>query len=318
MGDQNKGMIKVYNQNLSLVNTFKAHNGNVQRIKQSQFNKDHVATSSNGLLVKVWNASKNTNWTLIQAYAGHPVGIFAFDFINEEYVASSDESSLHIWSIKAGVKSMEINMSTSSGVRCLQYLPSVNGVCGKFLAAGLGNSKINIYNIANNTNGSLVTVLSGHTSLVNDLALISYGNILASSSWDNTVRIWYLVTCTVKYTLRGHTSAVYGLRLISSEILASGALDNTIILWNITSGNPIRTLTNHTNRINLSVDLLTYDDGSNILVSGSTDLTIKAWNWETGECLNTINTDLSVIALAVVGSTNGTFIINNFFFGKMN
>jgi WD40 repeat protein len=308
MGDQNKGMIKVYNQNLSLVNTFKAHNGNVQRIKQSQFNKDHVATSSNGLLVKVWNASKNTNWTLIQAYAGHPVGIFAFDFINEGTVGSADATSLHIWSIKTGVKSMEINVSTSSGVRCLQYLPSVNGVCGSFLAAGLGTAKINIYNIETSSNGSLVTVLSGHTSLVNDLALISYGNILASSSWDNTVRIWYLVTCALKYTLRGHTSAVYGLRLISSDMLASGSLDSTVKLWNLTAGNLIRTFANHSNQIQLSVDYMSYDDGSKLLVSGSLDSTIKVWGWETGECINTINTDLSVIALAVVSSTNGTFI----------
>ena len=88
-------------------------------------------------------------------------------------------------------------------------------------------------------------------------------------------------------------------------------MDSTIRLWNLTSGSLIRTLTNHTNRINLAVDLLTYDDGSNVLVSGSTDTTIRVWNWETGECLNTINTGLSIYALDVVSSTNGTFIINN-------
>ena len=206
------------------------------------------------------------------------IQVFAFNFLNEDTVGSADGSSLHIWSIKTGVKSLDLNMSTSSGVRCLQYLPSVNGVCGNFLAAGLGNSKINIYNIANNSNGNLVTILSGHTSLVNDFALISYGNLLASSSWDKTVRIWYLVTCTLKYILNGHTSAVYGIRLITSDILASGASDSTIRLWNLTSGSLIRTLMNHTNMIILTVDLLTYDDGSNVLVSGSTDTTIRVWN----------------------------------------
>jgi WD40 repeat protein len=288
------------------MSTFKAHNGGVQRIKQSQFNKDLVASSSTGQ-VKIWNASINTNWALIRAYTGHTGTVYGFYFINDDTVSSADQTSLQVWSIKTGVKSVHINVS-SLGVRCLQYLPSVNGVVGSFLAAGLANGKINIYNIENNSNGSLVKVLSGHTTFVNDLAFISLGSLLASSSSDKAVCIWYLDTTTLKYTLKGHASAVFGINLITSDVLASGSFDFTIKMWNLASGSLIRTLTNHTNYTYWSIDdYLSYDDGRKLLVSGSLDTTIKVWNWETGECLNTINTGLNVISLAAISSTNGNF-----------
>jgi WD40 repeat protein len=56
------------------------------------------------------------------------------------------------------------------------------------LAAGLRIGYINIYNI---NDGNLVSSLKGHTSDVEDLVQIS-ADLLASSSLDDTVRIWNL------------------------------------------------------------------------------------------------------------------------------
>ena len=120
---------------------------------------------------------------------------------------------------------------------------------------------------------------------------------MASSSNDNTVRIWNLTTNTCKFILTGHTYGVFGLKQITPNILASGSWDTTIKLWDITSGHLIRTLTGHTDYIQWSVDLL----NSQTLVSGSGDESIKLWNWSTGECLSTIQTpDSSIYSLAVI------------------
>jgi WD40 repeat protein len=121
---------------------------------------------------------------------------------------------------------------------------------------------------------------------------------LASSSLDETVRIWNLTTNTCKFILKGHIDQIYGLKQITSSILASGSGDKIIKLWDITSGQLIRTLTGHTNDIGWSVDLL---NNGQTLVSGSGDGTIKLWNWSTGECLSTIQTPGSYISsLAVI------------------
>jgi WD40 repeat protein len=92
------------------------------------------------------------------------------------------------------------------------------------LAASLVYGGINIYNI---NDGKRISYLKGHKSLVFDLVQLS-ADLLASSSRDQTVRIWNLTTNTCKFILTGHTRWVSGLKQITSNILASGSSDATI------------------------------------------------------------------------------------------
>jgi WD40 repeat protein len=206
-------------------------------------------------------------------------------------LAVSDQSGLlQICSINTGQSLNTIIVGFS--VLSLQLFTNNQGVT--CLAAGLENGNINIYNT--NTYG-LITSLTGHSSYVNDLALISTSNLLASGGDDYTVRLWDLTTNTCKYILTGHNDWVMGLKQITSDILASGSWDTTIKLWDITTGQEIRTLTGHTSAIYKSLDLI---NNGQTLVSGSLDQTIKLWNWSTGECLSTIQTNSVISSMAVI------------------
>ena len=201
--------------------------------------------------------------------------------------AGQTDGEIKLWSLSSGQTKRTIQTNS-------QYINSLKLLNNNIhLASGVGYG-INIYNI---NDGNLISSFKLPTvSYVYDFAQIS-NDLLASSSGDNTVRIWNLTTNTQKFSLQGHSSTVYGLKQITPSILASGSNDRKIKLWNITSGQLIRTLTNHTNTINWSVDLL----NSQTLVSGSCDQTIKLWNWLTGECLSTIQTPGSTIrSLAVI------------------
>ncbi len=288
IGDVN-GQIKIYNSSsMSLVNSFQAHSSWINRIKQSPFKTNYVATCSFDFTVKIWNVSSSLSWTLITTYSQHSSYVYGLEWLdNDTFASGSFDKTIKLWSMTTG--------QTKRTIQTNQYVLSLKLLNTNIhLAAGLGYpGDINIYNIKN---GNLVSSLKGHTSAVWDLVQIS-ADLLATSSHDRTVRIWNLTTNTCKFILTGHTDLVWGLKQITSSILASGSWDYTIKLWDITSGQLIRTLTGHTSLIWYSVDLL----NSQTLVSGSEDGTIKLWNWSTGECFSTIQTPGSSInSLAVI------------------
>jgi WD40 repeat protein len=289
IGDS-KGQIKIFNtSSLSLVKSFKAHSNYINRINQSPFNTNYVATCSDDRTVKIWNVSSSFNWTLIRTYSQHSSPVYALEWLDNNTLASGGDydQTIKLWSRTTGQTKRTIQ--TNQEVTSLKLLNT-----NIHLAAGLGNGDINIFNI---NDGNLVSSLKGHSSDVLDLVQIS-ADLLASSSSDGTIRIWNLTNNTCKFTLTGHTSVVRGLKQITSNILASGSWDTTIKLWDLTSGQLIRTLTGHTNAIWYSVYLL---NNGQTLVSGSGDESIKLWNWSTGECFSTIQTpDSYIYALAVI------------------
>jgi WD40 repeat protein len=288
-------LIKVYNQSLRQLNSFKAHNSTVNRIIQSPLNNHLVATCSWDLTVKIWNVSNVSNWTLIRAYTGHSNFVWGLEWISEEMIASgSQDSIIKIWSIKTAQTNRTIN--AGSGVFSLKLLSN-----GFSLASGLGNGKIRIFNL--NDENKIMTLV-GHTNNVFDLVEIS-SDLMASSGYDKNVFIWNLTTNSTKFILKGHTDDVYGLKLVSSEILASGSWDKSIKFWNFTNGTLIRTLTGHTSFLHWSIDLL--EENSLTIVSGSLDQTIKTWNYETGEYIKTFSTEMEIRILTLLNfSTVGT------------
>jgi WD40 repeat protein len=273
------------------VKNIQAHDNGINRIKHSSYNNiGYVATCSNDNLVKIWDSS--SNWTLIQKYTGHNQIVHDVEFIKEDQMASGgNDATVQLWYISTGLTQKIIQ--TGSGVFSLQILSTKTS-----MACGLANGKINIYNI---NDGSLVTSMSPHNDYVFDLLLINNDYLLASSSRDNTISIWDLITNTNKFILKGHTDYVTGLKQVSFDIIASSSLDTTIKLWNITSGQLIRNLVGHTNYIYWSLDLLS--DGQT-LVSGSWDQTVKFWNWKTGQLLNSVNTGSTINALNIINATS--------------
>ena len=291
------GTIRVYSERFKLLNSLVAHSSWINRI--IPLPNGLAATNSYDTLVKIWDS----NWNLLLTYNGHTDIVAGLENIDSDIMASgSCDKTIQIWTISAGEKIRTINASLA--VWSLKLLSNRNN-----LACGLDNGNINIYNI--NT-GGLITILLGHTSWIMDFVLISSRNLLASSSYnsDTTVRIWDLTTNTNKFIFSGHTSNVFGLKLISSDILASGSEDMTVKLWNITDGTLIRTFSNHTGAICWSVDML----NEQTVVSGSYDKTIKKWNYQTGQCMDTFDVDVEIRALVIRIPTSG--ILPIFYFLK--
>ena len=97
--------------------------------------------------------------------------------------------------------------------------------------------------------------------------------ILATGSYDTTIKIWDIQSGAELRSLRGHTSAVRCLQFDDTKLI-SGSLDNKVKIWNWRNGECLSTLTGHTGGIiGLHFD-------SSILATGSTDGTIRIWNFD--------------------------------------
>ena len=124
----------------------------------------------------------------------------------------------------------------------------------------------------------LKSTLEGHTDNVWSVAFRPNGVMLASASWDRTVRLWNVKTGRLLHILMGHTNDVMSVAFSpDGQTLASGSWDGTIRLWNPNNGKLKRVLTEHAG----GVTSVVFSPDGNTLASGSGDRTIRLWNTNT-------------------------------------
>jgi len=120
-------------------------------------------------------------------------------------------------------------------------------------------------------------LLRGHTDGV--MCLQASDNMLATGSYDSTIRIWDLETLKTIKVLNGHTRGVTSLQFDSGKLI-SASMDGTLRIWNYRLSQPecVSILRGHTDGV-----LCLHLDGK-LLASGSADSTVRVWDYEKKEC----------------------------------
>ena len=133
------------------------------------------------------------------------------------------------------------------------------------------------------TRGTPFCTLRGHAALVLSVAFSPDGKMLASGSFDNTVKLWNLATGQELRTFEGHKQYVNSVAFSpDGKTLASGSYDGTVRLWNPTTGQDLRLLRSHTKL----AGAVAFNPDGKILASGSFDVIM--WNPATGQELRTL------------------------------
>uniref|UniRef100_A0A5S6QHV3 WD_REPEATS_REGION domain-containing protein n=1 Tax=Trichuris muris TaxID=70415 RepID=A0A5S6QHV3_TRIMR len=119
-----------------------------------------------------------------------------------------------------------------------------------------------------------LTRMTGHQQLVNQVLFSPDGFLVASASFDHSIKVWCGKTGKFLRTLRGHVQAVYQISWSSdSRLMVSGSADSTLKLWDAQSGKLLVDLPGHADEV-YAVD---WSPNGERVVSGGKDKVLKLW-----------------------------------------
>jgi RNA polymerase sigma factor (sigma-70 family) len=114
------------------------------------------------------------------------------------------------------------------------------------------------------------------------------GKILASASWDHTVRLWDTVTGNELRRLSGHQDAVFCVAFAPDGklggTLASAGKDKTVRLWDISTGKEKQQIGRPTHDVNC----LAFSPDGKLLAGGGRHELVRLWDVATGKELRTL------------------------------
>ncbi len=143
-----------------------------------------------------------------------------------------------------------------------------------------------------------VRTLYEHSNSIAAIAINATGKLIASGSFDKTIKLWHLGTGALVAEFTGHAGPVLSLAFnLDGKSLISSSVDDTIKLWDLRIGSLLYTLTDSVQAM-MSLAIALSPDGQ-VLVSGSDDHTVKIWHLQTGKLFRTIRHPRGVTSVAI-------------------
>jgi WD40 repeat protein len=252
--------------------------GHSQAVKSVAFSPDGkiLATAGDDKTIKLWQVETLQE---ICTLLGHLQAVKSVAFSPDGQILASGswDKTIKLWDVNTGTE-----ICTLTGhqlkVNSVAFSPQ-----GQLLASASYDRTIRLWQIPKRGEGtliqnrpcySLLSTLSGHAWAVLTVAFSPDGQILATGSDDNTIKLWEVNTGQLICTLVGHSWSVVAVAFTADgETLLSASCDKTVKLWRVSTAEEIVTLSGHVD----SVSAVAVSKVTQLIASGSRDKTIKLW-----------------------------------------
>ncbi|MBG1267021.1 serine/threonine-protein kinase [Nostoc sp. WHI] len=237
-----------------------------------------LATASDDKTIKLWQIETLEEVCTLLGHS-HIVKSVAFSPNGQILASGSWDKTIKLWDVNTGAEICTI-IGHQLQVNSVAFSPQ-----GQILASASYDRTIRLWQIPtfaddlhrefkNRPCYSLLSTLSGHAWAVLTVAFSPDGQILATGSDDNTIKLWEVNTGQLISTLLSHSWSVVAVAFTDdSETLLSASCDKTVKLWRVSTGEEIVTLSGHVD----SVSTIAISKVTQLIASGSKDKTIKLW-----------------------------------------
>ncbi|MEH1951304.1 MAG: serine/threonine-protein kinase [Nostoc sp.] len=285
--------------------------GHSQAVKSVTFSPDGqiLATASDDKTIKLWQVETLKEISTLLGHS-HAVKSVAFSPDGQILASGSWDKTVKLWDVNTGREictitghQLQVNsvafspqgqlLASASYDRTIRLwqIPTRGRGAGSRGQGDMNNAELknypqgaeNIslfplppapYPVENRPCYSLLSTLSGHAWAVLTVAFSPDGQILATGSDDNTIKLWEVNTGQLICTLVGHSWSVVAVAFTADgETLLSASCDKTVKLWRVSTAEEIVTLSGHVD----SVSAVAVSKVTQLIASGSRDKTIKLW-----------------------------------------